>query len=964
MKKRISTLLMVMFALFTCQQTALAQAAQIYFEQTEVSYDLSLTATDPFVAPKLINPDGVQVWYQSSDYSGVQVGYYDGIVTIFKEGVYTITADSYEAGSASYILTVTDSREGSGISFDVEEVTYDITSGEEFVAPVLNNPNGVNVMYTCSNWSVASVDYMTGNVTINGVGETVIGASSDAVGDFKPTYTQYILKVIDPEIIYTADFAANENGWTEEGATGIWNWNYYGYMYSDGNYKVNETTDCYLVSPEIDLDANGNLIAFDHMASGFNNFAEQARLVIREVGGEWTVCDPLTTPEEWQFSNTGKLKLPDAFNGKKVQIGFKYTTDGFEMIGQWYIKNVFIKKYVQKADPQISFEVTEITHDISMPFEAPVLNNPNDVVVEYSTMNTDIAMVDVKTGKVTFYGEGDVTIIATSKENKEFDSAKASYVVHVTDNNKIFEASFMSDLCGFTEESTLGNIWVYNYSYALASKGTNATEPTDCFLISPVFTLKSNNVFEFEQLPQLYYGQNLADIAKFAIREVNGDVKGDWVFITLNYPAEDVWSAEKTGTIEIPAEFNNKTVQVAFDYVANGTDWQWWVRNLVIRGEGAAEKADPQISFEVGDVEAILGQEFVAPSLYNPNNVEVVYSSKNPEVATVDAQTGVVTLVSEGWTTITATSVETEQFKSVYVNYVLTVKPAAAGDIIFEENFQKGLGEFTLEGEGAQDVWTWSGNAHADGYGKAPAETVTRLISPVITLKSNNILNIIYGSQYFSDNRIKTDMMASVRLVGGEWVDLEIPECLNNAFNQNSGDIVIPSEFDGKEVQVALKYVCAGYSSGIWDIVSFVVRGSDASAEKKDPELAFEQDTYEFVFDSSKFDGAKLINPYNVEVTYEIKNNDYSVGDVEPYTGVVWVYDYGTVVITAKFEGNDEFKAAEVSYTLNVVDVPTGIEGITADDLKNGKVYTIDGVRVNKLGKGVYIVNGKKVVIK
>ena len=953
---------MVLFALFTCQQTALAQtAAQIYFEQTEVSYDIA--STEPFVAPTLVNPDGVTVWYTTSDYSILSVGYYDGTVQIFNEGVATITASSSEAGSATYTLTVTDSREGSGISWDVTEMTYDVSTGEEFVAPVLNNPNGVGITYTCSNYSVASIDYKTGAITINGVGETVIGASSIAEKGFKPTTVEFKLIVTDPEIIYNVNFSDGQGGWTEENTQNVWVWNYQGYLYCDGSWRVSELTDSYIVSPEIEFDPAGNVLTFDQMGSQFKSFEEQAHVVAREVGGEWIDCGTIPAPGEYMFTNSGKIRLPEALNGKKAQIAFKYTTDGYDMCGQWYVKNITVKKYIKKEDPQISFDVTEMNYDISETFVAPVLNNPNNVIVEYSTMNNNIASVDYKTGEVKIFGEGDVTIVAKSKESKKYESVEVSYVVHVTDKGKLLTASFFSDLCGFTEESSIGGIWKYYYNYAKADGGQVATEPTNCFLVSPEFALKSNNKFEFEQLPQMYAGQNISDIAKFAIRTSNGDEKGEWTYLALNYPSAEAWSAEKTGMIEIPAEFNNKTVQVAFVYVANGTNWQWWVRNLIVRGIEAA-KADPEISFAVGDVEAILGQEFTAPELNNPNNVEVVYSSNKPEVATVDPTTGAITLVGEGFTTITATSVENDQFVSASVNYVLTVKAAGAADIIFEESFGSGLGEFTSEGD-LTNVWSWMGGyAHADGYQKGDANLTSLLVSPVIRLKSGNVFSFSYNSQFFAPERVENDMKAAVRLADGEWTVLDIPVCETNGTGVSTGDIAIPAEFNGKDVQIAIRYTTAGSASGVWDVYNFVVKGS-AEAQKKDPELAFAADSYEFLFNKSQFEGVELINPYNVEVVYEIVNNDYSVADIEPYTGIVWIYNYGTVVITAKFEGNDEYEADEASYTLNVVEeTSTGIEGITAEDLYNGKVYDLQGRKVSKLGKGVFIVNGKKVVVK
>lgn len=47
-----------------------------------------------------------------------------------------------------------------------------------------------------------------------------------------------------------------------------------------------------------------------------------------------------------------------------------------------------------------------------------------------------------------------------------------------------------------------------------------------------------------------------------------------------------------------------------------------------------------------------------------------------------------------------------------------------------------------------------------------------------------------------------------------------------------------------------------------------------------------------------------------------------------------------------------------------IVSNTTGINGISADDLKNANAYNLNGQRVAQPTKGVYVVNGKKVIVK
>lgn len=68
------------------------------------------------------------------------------------------------------------------------------------------------------------------------------------------------------------------------------------------------------------------------------------------------------------------------------------------------------------------------------------------------------------------------------------------------------------------------------------------------------------------------------------------------------------------------------------------------------------------------------------PTLTNPNNLSVSYSSDNEEVATIDAE-GVITLVSAGVANISATFAGNDKFEAGEVTYKLTVKAASTVDI-------------------------------------------------------------------------------------------------------------------------------------------------------------------------------------------------------------------------------------------------------------------------------------------
>ena len=84
-------------------------------------------------------------------------------------------------------------------------------------------------------------------------------------------------------------------------------------------------------------------------------------------------------------------------------------------------------------------------------------------------------------------------------------------------------------------------------------------------------------------------------------------------------------------------------------------------------------KATWDISFTANSCEAYIGETNVFPCLNNAQGADVFFSSSDTSVATVDAQTGEVTLLSAGTTTISATAPETDTHVSTTVGYTLNV---------------------------------------------------------------------------------------------------------------------------------------------------------------------------------------------------------------------------------------------------------------------------------------------------
>ena len=133
------------------------------------------------------------------------------------------------------------------------------------------------------------------------------------------------------------------------------------------------------------------------------------------------------------------------------------------------------------------------------------------------------------------------------------------------------------------------------------------------------------------------------------------------------------------------------------------------------------------------------------------------------------------------------------------------------------------------------------------------------------------------------------------------------------------------------------------------------------------PELAFDQEEYTAnMREGNTFSGATLHNKSEVApLTYTSSNEE--VAEVAA-NGVVILRSTGETTITVWFAGDNDFKATSASYKLTVIDnVVDGIQNITIDNMpEDAKVYNLNGQRMNAkaLKSGVYVVNGKKVVLK
>ena len=284
------------------------------------------------------------------------------------------------------------------------------------------------------------------------------------------------------------------------------------------------------------------------------------------------------------------------------------------------------------------------------------------------------------------------------------------------------------------------------------------------------------------------------------------------------------------------------------------------------------------------DITLTVGDAFTAPTLLNPNTIDVAeisIESSNTAVATVTA--GVVALVADatGTAIITATFAGNEDYKPAVVSYAITVNEAGLDNVTFDSSEDHAeSGETTITKSGFTLSFT---SGSMDG-----TQAEYRLYkSQTMTLSSTDYLI----------KKIEFTCTSGNPITG--FADATGLDKDNNEWTGESNSV----ELTASNAQVRMT-----------KIKVFYVEDTRAAAG-----LAWNPAEDITLTVGDELTAPALLNPNSIdaaEITIESSNTDLATVS----EGVVsLVADAtGTTTITATFAGNDDYKPATVSYKITV----------------------------------------------
>lgn len=304
-------------------------------------------------------------------------------------------------------------------------------------------------------------------------------------------------------------------------------------------------------------------------------------------------------------------------------------------------------------------------------------------------------------------------------------------------------------------------------------------------------------------------------------------------------------------TAKVPAKFES-----AVGTYANGT-WTGSANSVVIstnitekntpissavvtyQSSSAPMKKDPALSFSETTASGVVGEAFVAPTLTKATTAAVVYTSSDEAVATVNAETGEVTLLAAGETKITATAAENDEYNGGSASYTLIVTTPAL-DVVkepYSESFETEFGSFVIDNvnlsEGLSYVWSIDKKykcAKASAFvNKKNLPSESWLVSPWIELSCAEVERNLYFdhavSKYFGN--VSEEATLWIKVEGGDWTQItsiaypEVPQ--DKSFSPFETQAVSLAGYEGKKIKVGFKYVSTDEAAGTWEIRNFKV---------------------------------------------------------------------------------------------------------------------------------------------
>ena len=379
-------------------------------------------------------------------------------------------------------------------------------------------------------------------------------------------------------------------------------------------------------------------------------------------------------------------------------------------------------------------------------------------------------------------------------------------------------------------------------------------------------------------------------------------------------------------TVNITGASGNVKITFKGSAAAKG---RFFLDDVVVTAAGAATKKAAGLKFSATSATAVVGQPFTAPTLSNPNNLAVTYSSSDENVATVAAD-GTVTIKVAGTTTIKATSEETAEYYAGSASYTLTVATSVDNIAAFKALADKTTAVLNLKD--AQVLYAYNNDMYV-----RDATGAIDFFKSGLNYTQNQMLNgSLVGTyeSYFDTPELTnptdvkltaTDGTAATpitltkeQLTADHYCDLVKFAGVYNEADKTIGGVVVYDKFGTgvlDDFTDGASYAVIGILVPFKSEPEILVTGYEESA-KEEAGLSYGDIVSATAELGKDFTEPTLTNPNNLPVTYN--SSDENVATVDA-SGKVTLKANGMTTITASSAETAQYLAGSASYNLFVV---------------------------------------------
>ena len=620
------------------------------------------------------------------------------------------------------------------------------------------------------------------------------------------------------------------------------------------------------------------------------------------------------------------------------------------------------------VDPTVTFENDAIEVEVGETATNDI-SKPNDLNVIFTSNNEKIASVNDE-GIVTGVAIGTATITASwdAVENK-YNAGLKSYTVNV-----------IAAVEGVTyEKVTSSSQLVAGNEYILVTEAGNVMGEQNSSVRKAVDVTINDNTIKIKD-------------EAVAVLTLGGK-KDQWTFtasdnkelIGINSDSNRLDASSTYSTWVITDDYQVKNVGLSTRYIQynynsgnprfaayKGTQTKSYL--FVKSGSASDNRKDSEISFATTSYTVSFDEtdEFVAPTLANPHSLTVTYESSDENLAVVNENTGEVVLGNaEGTVTITAIFAGNEEYKAGIASYTIH---------IYDPNVKGSIGNPFTVAEVINGTATGIGyvKGFITGYVKGSSDPV---MTSDITSDTNFALSDTKGDTDIENNIAVQLPSGALRtawnlknndLIG---VEVLVKGSIEEYFKPKKG-VKSPEEIIA--VSVPATVTEAGWATWVAPfnvevpsgVEAYYVTEATTSAKLTEviaipagePVLLKNEGSFDFtVCDDATVKAAELPATNLLQIStestangvYVLANSDNVVGF---YTWAGGQLGAGRVYLP-KTEGARDFLAFSFGEA-------TAIKAVENAKQQGNAVYNLAGQRVAQPTRGLYIMNGKKVVLK